>query len=513
MDNNNQTKKDQLNDYFFQEEGEYIIDQKPKYKYEIKIIHDANENHNNKKSRIKSKTPDKIIKSSKFTILNNPKNNKYINNNNNYKNNYVTNDNNCNEHYVSYSNYNFYNKNKLSKRKQVKRRYSNSFIQQKACIIDIISKTSDNFYKSKNYKKHKIFNDEYCYNNENIENNKQCICLKEFSEFIQQNFGNQKNKDKKKYNINTVECRRNLQHKKNMQNTQENNYNYSHYSTRNKKFFEAPLRIEKPIEQIYQSERNVNSPINKFMYKKIYNKNLNINKKLKKNSIDDLYNDNNKKENVDKKIEKIEKIPSNYSFLSIDDSKNKPFSQYCSSIPSKKDKSQNISNINNNDSFLSRDNNGIMIHKSSERKENIKSISKDQRIEPLVVKKSVKKPIIETIKKKDGTSMNVMKQTTVITSIETTPIEKKKSSNSNLVKECITNIYTTLTKTIDESNEKILIKNKSYDNIKLSNNIKKNGNKKVFVKRKIMDDNYNNKKVNLIIFLNLMTIRKKQSLI
>jgi hypothetical protein len=109
----------------------------------------------------------------------------------------------------------------------------------------------------------------------------------------------------------------------------------------------------------------------------------------------------------------------------------------------------------------------------------------------------VKKPIIETIKKKDGTSMNVMKQTTVITSIETTPIEKKKSSNSNLVKECITNIYTTLTKAIDESNEKILIRNKSYDNIKLSNNIKKNGNKKVFIKRKIMDDNYNNKKSKL----------------
>ena len=190
MDNNKKTKKGQLNDSFFQEEGEYIIDQKPKYKYEIKIIHDGNENHNNKKSRIKSKTPDKIIKSTKFSILTNPKNNKYINNNNN-----------CNEHYVSYSN--LYNNKLLAKRKHVKRRYSNNFIQQKASIIDIISKTSDNFYKSKNYKKHKIYNDEYCYNNENIENNKQCkqcICLKEFSEIIQQNFSNQKNKNKKKYN-------------------------------------------------------------------------------------------------------------------------------------------------------------------------------------------------------------------------------------------------------------------------------------------------------------------------
>ena len=30
-----------LNDSNFQDEGEYIINQKPKYKYEIKIIHDT----------------------------------------------------------------------------------------------------------------------------------------------------------------------------------------------------------------------------------------------------------------------------------------------------------------------------------------------------------------------------------------------------------------------------------------------------------------------------------------
>ena len=73
MDNNNETKNDQINDSYFQEEGEYIINQKPKYKYEIKIIHDGN--LDNEKNRIKSKTPNKIYPSSKLNILNKPKNN------------------------------------------------------------------------------------------------------------------------------------------------------------------------------------------------------------------------------------------------------------------------------------------------------------------------------------------------------------------------------------------------------------------------------------------------------
>jgi len=40
----------------FEEEGEYLIEHKPKYKYEIKIIHE----HSKEKNNLKSKTPDKI---------------------------------------------------------------------------------------------------------------------------------------------------------------------------------------------------------------------------------------------------------------------------------------------------------------------------------------------------------------------------------------------------------------------------------------------------------------------
>ena len=58
-----------LNDSNFQDEGEYIINQKPKYKYEIKIIHDTKK----EKSKKKSKTPEKIFASSKFIIIYKPK--------------------------------------------------------------------------------------------------------------------------------------------------------------------------------------------------------------------------------------------------------------------------------------------------------------------------------------------------------------------------------------------------------------------------------------------------------
>ena len=40
----------------FEKDGEYLIEHKPKYKYEIKIIHD----HSKEKNNLKSKTPDKI---------------------------------------------------------------------------------------------------------------------------------------------------------------------------------------------------------------------------------------------------------------------------------------------------------------------------------------------------------------------------------------------------------------------------------------------------------------------
>ena len=514
MDNNNETKNDQINDSYFQEEGEYIINQKPKYKYEIKIIHDGN--LDNEKNRIKSKTPNKIYPSSKLNILNKPKNNiitkknNIINNNDNYNNNHY-------DYFNNYNNYNFYNS-KPSKINQNTRQHSNDSIQPTASQINIISKTDNNFYKLKHYKKNEKYKNEYIYNNENIDSNKQCICEKEFSKIIRQYFGKQKIIKKNNYNINTVEVTGDHY----MKNKKISKENICHNFNNKKKCFKSPLQIEKSIEKSYKGEKNVNTPNNKKsnnnniynnnMYIEssssnrnhkniIYNKNFynkNINRDLYSNHY--LYIKNKKIKTPEKMPENIKKIPSNHSFVSIDNSKNKNSPLY-SSIHSRKDNSRiklkNLSNINNSDdSNLSKNNRRLMIHKSSERKENIKTLPPGQIIKPLVVKKTVQKPVIETITKEDGTIQNVMRQTTIVTSIETKPItnlKKKKSNDSNLVKECITNIYITLTKNLDQNDEddKKLIKHKSFDNINLDNkkyNNKINSNKEkkeVFIKRKI----------------------------
>ena len=72
---------EQCDDSNFQKEGDYILNKMPKYKYDIKIIHD----YRHKKE--KEKAPSKIVSSERFTILNKPKNTlKKITLQKNYKN-------------------------------------------------------------------------------------------------------------------------------------------------------------------------------------------------------------------------------------------------------------------------------------------------------------------------------------------------------------------------------------------------------------------------------------------
>ena len=533
-----------LNDSNFQDEGEYIINQKPKYKYEIKIIHDTKK----EKSKKKSKTPEKIFASSKFSIIDKPqkdsikqnanniynKNDNYNNyNNNTYDNNYNNTYDNYNNTYDNYNNtydnynhydnfnnfnnYNFYDS-KSSKNKKDIKHYSKEPIPQTASQINIFSKTSDNFYNRGNY--YKKYKYEFI-DDEDIDKNKQCICQKEFNKIIQKYFAqgkiiknNNYNKNYNNYNNYSINTNKNRRE----QNYISRNYikgNSNHNSNR-KRYFKTPLKIQKSIEKSFQpykeekdpynikktninikndanniyiknsnSKRNINNSginlYNKNIYTKYISKNLNTNNYL--------YIKNKNKKSPEKKIQK----QINYSFISIDDSKNKSLNSYDTNNITNKDinniKPKNINENNkNNNSSISKDNknNQLMIYKSSERRENIKSIPKGQKFEPLVIKKSVQKPIIEKIKKEDGSIINVMKQLIVVTSIETKPINNKsKNQDENLVKECITNIYTTLTKNIDEDDNKNLIKNKSLDDINKNINKKKD----IFIKRKIMDKN------------------------
>ena len=500
MENKEEDNK-KLNDSIFQEEGEYIINQKPKYKYEIKIIHDSSLDKSKIKSK-KSKTPDKIISSSKFNIINRPKNiitkqntniidTKYKNNNNIYNNTtYID------EHYDNFnncSNYNFYkiqssNNEKISK---IRKNFKDSPIPQTGTQFNIFL--------------------------ENIEHNKQCVCQEEFNQIIQNYFIRGKKIQNNNYNINTVKLGKGNNINKNANNN----------CAGIKKQFKAPLKMEKSIENEYKSNRqektsyndnrNYNN-INNNMYiessnskrynKNVYNKNnifiKNNNRNLNINNY--LYIKNRKIITTPDKIlqKNNNKKLSNYSFISIDDSKNK--NSFDNTINSKYNKIKNKSNDLNSFSKNSKNNN-IMIHKSSERRENIKTIPESQKIEPLIVKKTVQKPIIEKIKKEDGTIVNIMRQTTVVTSIETKPIINSKNKNANnnnekLVKEYITNIYTTLSKSIDENNEKEnendknLIRNKSYDDFNNNRRVDENKNNEVYVKGKLEDEN--KKQINLV---------------
>ena len=490
-------KENQLNDSNFQEEGEYEINQKPKYKYEIKIIHDTKK----ERAKIKSKTPDKIISSSNFSIVKNqkkivPRQNINIINNNIYQ------DTNNDDHYDNfnnYSNYNFYQSKSsiISKKEKKEKKYSNVRIPQAASQVNIYSKTTDNFYIPRNYTKKYMIIDE----------NNQCICQKEFNEIIENYLRRGKNIKHNYYKINTENIRNNCNYN-NKYNYRQNNNPKSYI----KRQFKTPLKIEKSIEKSYtnlnieditpkKNDRAIDKNLYKNTNSKPYTKNLNkiiYNKNIyNKNKNNYLYIKNNNLKNSEKKADNKKNIPSNYSFISIDDSKNKSISDK-NNISNKvkntnKKKSRNKCR-NDNSSILNNNNNQIMIHKSSERSENIKSIPIGQKIQPLVVKKTVQKPIIEKIRKEDGTTINVMKQTTVVTSIETKPIidlKNKKSNNEILVKECTNSIYTTLTKYLDENDDKKLVKNKSFDDF----NKNKKEKKDIFFKRKVLDKNMKNNNI------------------
>ena len=71
----NNEQFEEINNSNFEKEGEYFIEQKPKYKYELKIIHQNPKNINLKRPL----TPNRNISSFNFSILTNKKRNKNSN--------------------------------------------------------------------------------------------------------------------------------------------------------------------------------------------------------------------------------------------------------------------------------------------------------------------------------------------------------------------------------------------------------------------------------------------------
>ena len=510
-----QNNDDQRNDSIFQEEGDYIINEMPKYKYEIKVIHESPN-----RNRIKKvKTPDRIS-SIRFTIVNKPKLNNVKKQNNIYIN--------------KYNNENFIKKLNMDIRTEPTIRFysGNSYIQK-----DIRNNTYQKAFKYK--KKHKR------YNNKNINKHynyidfydlnkydsncdyiieifptNSCICQKEINKIINEYFQNCKY-HRYYYNNcnleNEYENRQHLNNKKNINiydknfEKKENDYFYNIYFPPRKKSFKEPIQIEKPINNIYYPKR-VNTPCNCNSSNKInLNRTINTKKIIKDNYNNNIYLETSnisspKKSKQLKKIKISKKsasnMPCNNSFISADNTRN--LSPYNNSFINHRKynrknylspyniKSQSLSNnLNNTTSSKGRKSNNIMINKSSERHERIKVVPICQKINPLIVKKSVKKPIKEKIVNKDGTTTNVIRQTSVLTSIESKPfIDKEK--NENLIKENITKIYTTLTKI--ENDQDNINGNNTKDMI--DNNVNLNINNEIEKDQKKNDKENNNIEVN-----------------
>ena len=391
----------QLNDSSFLEEGEYIIERKPKYKYEIKIVHD----HLNDKIQLKSKTPDKLTSSSKFVDYNRP---------------------------------------------------HNKFLEDKNepfTKIDIFENSYDDDFK-----------------------HKKCNCKSEIYNII-------------KESLNKIE-------------NEENINNYNRFNQPNKlKYFKNPLKIEKQFQQyIHPSSTRIKYHISEM--------NLNNYTDVKNNNIIYITSHKNKKNKLNHKNKKLFYTPDKR----IISNNNKNINN---SLISSYDSENIIKNKNNislgllNNKGRNYKNKDLMIHKSSESREIIKSIPAGKKINPLILKKIVFKPVLDTVQIGSCPTKKVLKQTSVLTSIERKPLYLKNSNLSNtrqkkFIKEKITNVYTTLTKNInEEKNNNIL--NKSFDYIKTNKNKKNLLNKKSINNKSIRKKNYihysnqirNNKNSNL----------------
>jgi len=527
---------EERNDSMFQQEGDYIINKFPKYKYEIKVMH-ASPNRILKKT----KTPERITPSARFTIISNEKLNQA-----NKENIYLYN----NRKIIN----NLYN-NGSPRTGPTIRFYSKNYNEQREIRNNTYEKTFKNLKKYKKYNNRKYQNYNYIKNYNTKYNNydyiieiypqNPCICQREINKIINKYFDHNKIMlNNYKYNSNIDRsCDRIYKRNINIYNSnmkKDNNNYHSLYNSPKKRIFNQQFLKNNPIKNInYPSNENSLNNFKKISNNYYYDSNLNYFNKniINKKKITEKYNNNiylvtSNKSSI-KKSKKLKKIKiskkninhiSNNSFISADNSKNKNINTNNNSFINQKKyirknyylspnyiKSQNISNnLNSTNRSNGRKSNNIMINKSSERQEKVKIVPLGQKIQPLLVKKSVEKPVKEKIINKDGTTSNVIRQTSVITSIESKPIinNNNLSNDKKLVKEYITKIYTTLTKNendIDENNNNDndnndiandIANDNANGNINLNNNIKEEKMNKLLKDIKITNENEENENKN-----------------
>ena len=537
------------NDSLFQKEGYYDIDEMPKYKYEIKIIHPSPTRTK------KTRTPDTIVSPTRFTIVNKSKKMQK----NNQKIIYFN-----DKKYETNKNHQLF-KSKSPRTLPTIRFYSGDYFDSKYTRNFTFGKSFNYKRKNKRYtnkiKNIKNYNNQnYDYSSDRDDSNyiieifpyRPCVCQTEISKILNDYFGQNHsiynyNNNNNNYKYNHIYgCLCNFYDK---QNTNTNDYNmekrnnnnyYNIYSPPRQRFIKHKNKFENSIKNIYAYEnRNIPYESNILKNNYYYDINSNSNKKIINNKkiIKNKSDNNNYLETSEissqkkKQLKKIKMPPknknnrmeSNHSFLSVDNLKNKNSSPNTSTLTINrkfnkkyygspyKNKSQNNNNSCNNTMMSNgRKSSNIMINKSSEKFEKLKIVKIGEKIKPLEIKKLVEKPVKEKIKNEDGTTTNVIRQNSVITSIETKPVVNDNNRNKKdekLVKEYITKIYTTLSKNENEVDENInndrqVNMNKILNEINTDNeNIHNKNEEKNIInspeKLNKINENQNNKNINI----------------
>ena len=474
---------------------------KPKYKYELKIIHDSINEKNKLNSKPKSMSPDSIISSINFKILNKSQNQSIK-----YKEGKI---NRFYEHYDDFNNYKFYESKSRGASKSER-----PFLKKEPQPSNQI-----NISSIKN-EKYKIKNNNY----NNVDNNR-IACKREdnndiftFRErnrnnnsVINNKIGEYDYDEKNEINAKKILC------KSTSINIGRKYKNFNHYSINQiKKYFNEKLQVEKVIERsFYPQKRGISlsslrisnnnnclyyetsyltkNKINSFIKNIINNKKLDINKylyikkKLNKKKLKKGKNNNNCQ--ISQKQFSISKYYSKQNNI-IQYIDNKMYT------PQKKSHQSDINNfLNNNNNSPKLKTDLINNLKTSESLGRIKHFYLGKKIDPLMI---IKTTPDSKNKKENKVTINEIKYSLLSTSLDTKPIIDLFKNNT--LEEKAPNLYILIP---EIKEDKISLKQlrpiKYSDDINKGkkSQIRKERNKFIF-KNKVFNNGNNNKNTNNI---------------
>lgn len=464
---------------------------KPKYQYEIKIINDSLSQKNKLKS--KSKSPNSIISSINFTILNKSSNKKIKYKVGKIKRFY--------DHYDDFNNYRFYES-----------KSSRTSKSEKPFL-----KNDDKDYLFQNYIFNNIDNERNMSQREDSNDIFNYTDRKRNNKSVNNNMGEYEDDENNEINAKKIFF------KSTNTNVERKYKNFNQYSINQlKKHFKQQLQIEKSIEKSFcpqkrgislsslrQSNNNnclyyettylTKNKINSFIKNMINNKKLNINKYLY------IKKKLNKQKSKNVKDNNFQMVQNNFTKRKYNLEQNNIFQYNDKMHTPKKNSQQNEINgfLNNEGISLGLKTNINNNIKASERLERIKHFYLGKKISPL---KIIKPTPDSKNKKENKIAINDIKYSLLSTSLDTKPI--KEIFKKKTLEEKSSNLYILIPEIFkkDRNRSKDLRLIKSSDDIKSKKDNVKKGRDKFIFKRKVCNNRENEDSNNNNIYKNINNI-------